>query len=105
LGGKVTLVEGELTERGSEGPLKLLTWKGSIISASGLSFEEGGDINLVPPLTIKDDSGHVLLMNGGVMTMTKEGVFKSLGLVELRGEADDVQEQQSEHEQPASDPP
>lgn len=98
LGEKVTLVEGRLGETGSEGPVKLKKRDGSIISASRLKLAEGDDVHLVAPLSIQAASGHVLSMKEGVMTMSKDGVFKSQGSVEMRGEVDEVQGQRSAQE-------
>lgn len=98
LGEKVTLVEGRLTEAGSEGPVKLTKQDGSIISASGLKLAEGDDVYLVAPLSIQAASGQVLSMKSGVMTMSKDGAFKSEGSVELSGVVSDGHGQQSQQE-------
>ncbi len=79
LGEKVTLVEGQLNENGSEGPVKLQKRDGSIISASGLKLAEGDNVHLAAPLSIQDAEGRLLSMKEGVVMMSKDGVLKTNG--------------------------
>lgn len=79
MGEKVTLVEGQLNENGSEGPVKLQKRDGSIISASGLKLAEGDNVHLAAPLSIQDAEGRLLSMNEGVVMMSKDGVLKTNG--------------------------
>lgn len=84
LGKKVTVLEGSITESGSEGPVKFQNHLGMIFSASAMRPGEGDEILLIAPAEV---TGEVipgrLSKREGVIVLSKDGQLKAEGDLEF----------------------
>jgi len=84
LGKKVTVLEGTITETGSEGPVKFQNRDGMIFSVSALRAGDGDEVLLVAPLEVTGEgTPGTIRKKEGVMTLTKDGQLKAEGDVEF----------------------
>ncbi len=84
LGKKVTVLEGAITESGSEGPVKFQNHLGMIFSASAMRPGEGDEVLLVGPAEVTGENipGRISKKEG-VIVLTKDGQLKAEGDLEF----------------------
>lgn len=84
LGRKVTVLEGTITESGSERPVKFQNHLGWIFSASAIRPGDGEEILLIAPLEVTGESLEgKIRKRDGVLTLTKDGELKAMGDIEF----------------------
>ncbi len=97
LGKKVTVLEGTITESGSEGPVKFQNHQGMIFSASAIRPGEEDEILLVGPAEVTGENipGRISKKEG-VIVLTKDGQLKAEGDLEFESNLPRQSEQQQE---------
>lgn len=79
LGDTVTVLEGSVTARGSDQPVKFRTRNGMTISAALLVKNGDGSIRLTAPLQIESTTGATITIQSGCATIAPDGSFKTEG--------------------------
>ncbi len=97
LGKRVTVLEGTITESGSEGPVKFQNHQGMIFSASAIRPGEEDEILLVAPAEVTGEGlpGRISKKEG-VIVLSKDGQLKAEGDMEFESSLPEQSEQQQE---------
>lgn len=88
LGRKVTVLEGTISESGSEGPVKFQNHLGMIFSAAAIRQGEGDEILLVAPVEVTGDALEgTIRKREGVLTLSRDGELKAEGDMDFQSAA------------------
>lgn len=77
MGDVVTVLEGNLTETGSEEPVKIRTINGEVISAASVAVGADKTVRLNSPVQVETEGGGSLVVEHGSVVLSADGSFKT----------------------------